>query len=83
MAFYIWVYLWNNIWNRYYIFMEIIMEKNKKIFTHCLVAMIAGFILSNLTGCAITSETTLKDHNSRLTIGTGVGVGGEVTYESN
>jgi len=61
------------------------MEKNKKIFTYCLIAMIAGFILSNLVGCAITGEAAFKGHDSKLTIGTGVGVGvgGEFTYESN
>ena len=61
------------------------MEKNKKIFTYCLIAMVAGFILSNLVGCAITSETAFQGHNSKMTIGTGVGIDavGEVTYESN
>jgi hypothetical protein len=65
--------------------METMMEKNKKIFTYCLIAVIAGFILSNLVGCAITGETAFKGHDSKLTIGTGVGVdvGGEFTYESN
>ena len=59
------------------------MSNNFGFIDIILLAMIAGFILSNLAGCAVTSETTIKDHNSRLTIGTGVGVGGEVTYESN
>ncbi|MCS5550775.1 MAG: hypothetical protein NZ811_04560 [Gammaproteobacteria bacterium] len=59
------------------------MEENKKIFTYCLAAMIAGFILSNLVGCAVTSKTAFEGHDSRLTIGTGVSAGGEVSYESN
>ena len=85
MAFYIWIHLWNNIWNRYYISMETIMEKNKKIFTYCLAAMIAGFILSNVAGCTVTSKTAFRGQDSKLTIGTGVGVdaSGEVIYESN
>jgi len=59
------------------------MEKNKKIFTYCLIAMVAGFVLSNLVGCAVTSKTAFKGQDSKLTIGTGVSAGGEVSYESN
>ena len=78
-----WIFMWNDMWDRYYLFMEIIMEKNKKIFTHCFLAILAGLILSTLVGCAATTETVLRDSDSNLTIGTGIGVGGEFIYESN
>jgi hypothetical protein len=61
--------------------MEIMMEKNKRIFTYCLLAMVTGFILSNLVGCAVTSKTAFKGQDSELTVGTGVDVDGEFTYE--
>jgi len=60
------------------------MEKNKKIFMYCLVTAIAGFLVVSVSGCAVTSKTSFKGEDSKLTIGTGLGVnaGGEISYSN-